>query len=143
MKKTISAGILLAFVAAFGFSQQSNQMNSKIVEAFKALNANFKKYPYAHLRFINKYEDDRMLRNPLKRFVRQTYSSALLDADGNPMTGEFVTLEIIKNGYRYEVTLDFLPGKENNAWEARTARGKILEVLRDLPEYELLLEQSE
>ncbi|MDR0552214.1 MAG: hypothetical protein LBG72_09435 [Spirochaetaceae bacterium] len=144
MKKTLLAGIMLALITSFGFSQSGQmdrKMDQRIVNVFKDLNANFKKYPYAHLKSINKTEDDRSLRNPVKRFVRQPYTSPLLDADGNPMEGEFVTLQIIKNGYRYDATIDFLPAKESNAWETKTVRGKILEITRDLPEFEILLEQ--
>ncbi|MDR2491363.1 MAG: hypothetical protein LBD20_08175 [Spirochaetaceae bacterium] len=131
MKKLIVAGVFMLCCAGFGFSET-------IAEVFEILDANIRKYPYAHLIAINKYDDDRAPRNPVRQFQRLPYTSEFLDDDGNPLQGEMFYLTLIKAGYRYYLNIDFLPRKEKNARDIKTVRGQILRIVRDLPEAEIL-----
>jgi hypothetical protein len=139
VKKLFLASVILALFANLAFSQSV----STIEDVFKVLDANIKKYPYAHLVAINKYDDDRSPRNPIKQFQRFQYDSESTDVDGNPLRGEVVYITMIKNGYRYELKVDFLPAKERNSKDIKTVRGQILRIVRDLPESEILTNGSD
>ncbi|MDR2602125.1 MAG: hypothetical protein LBC53_06710 [Spirochaetaceae bacterium] len=128
MKKLFFCVATLLFSAGAGFA-------APLDDAFKALDENFKKYPFAHLISLNKYEDDRSPRNPIKQFQRMPYDSEMLDEDGEPLKGEVLYLTVIKGGFRYELKVDFLPFKEKKAADIKTARSQILKLFRDIPEF--------
>jgi hypothetical protein len=79
-------------------AQEDNYSDQDIVNI---LNSNFEKYPWAHLYYSRKIPDNG---RPFIKFARQAYE-----------TGEVVTAEITKGGWRYELKINFTNEKQTYA----------------------------
>jgi hypothetical protein len=119
MKKLVF--LSLVFLTGFAFAQQQT---STVDGIFKVLDENFKKYPYIHVNRADKTEDKRPQTTAKMTRLSTPYANED-DYDETPQMGEKVYITIIKNGYRYDLVLEFLPVKERTAERSQAVQRRL------------------
>jgi hypothetical protein len=118
MKKFFYSFLTLTVLAlcAADINAQENQYT---VEAIvDILNEDFEKYPWAHIYYSRKIQDQG---GPLTKFVRSAYEN-----------GEIVTAEIRKGGWRYEIKLNFITAKQVYAKRSHDIKLALYSTISDL-----------
>jgi hypothetical protein len=94
--------ILALCVININAQEQENEYS--VENILDILNEDFENYPWAHIYYSRKIQDDGEART---KFVRRAYDE-----------GEIVTIEIRMDGWRYEVKINF--AKEKQAYAKRS-----------------------
>lgn len=135
MKKPVILCLFLCAASAFVFSQSrggSPQVTAD--DVIKRLDSNFEKYPFVHLLIAEKTEDKRTPKSSLNTLAYQTLVADKFGIE-KMEDGEVLYAQVIKNGWRYDVKLDFSPKKEKGTKPAQTVKNSLYKgVLNELRE---------
>lgn len=125
---------LCGVIATGAFAQAARQQQPTIEEAIAILDGNFTAYPYVHQLLTDKTDDNRPRRC---KITRQPYEITIEEkGEEKTVKAEVVIVEIINNGYRYELKFDFTPKKEKGTKFSKTVWNTVRSgILNDLSEF--------
>lgn len=114
---------LFALICGGAFAQARQQGQPTIEDVLSILDKNFNTYPWVYQILADKNEDTRQERQVINRMT--TKIPIVVNGEEKEAQSEMVYVLIIKNGYRYDLTLQFMPEQRKGAKRAKTVWNNI------------------
>jgi hypothetical protein len=118
MKKTGLLSLLFFMLMLAAVNVQAQEDNYTVENVFTLLESNFSNYPWAHIYYNRKIPDSGRYYIKLGRYLY----------DG----GEVVLLNMVRNGWRYEVKVNFAGQKEVFAKRSKDIKNSLYTSIADL-----------